>query len=130
MIRPLMERLGQIVTPRRAPQCELDEFSLWVYPRREVNRGGHRSPVLLMFHEWAAGGISGLTYVGLFWVEGNVGLSSDEQSKLESDLLIVFEDHKAVAILIARGKLRRVGTLPSDMLDDCPATSVDLGAWA
>lgn len=126
MIRPSTRRLGQIVTRRREP----DEFSLWVYPRREVNRGARRTPVLLMFHEWAVGGVSGLTYAGLFWTEGNTPVSDDERSTLESELLNVFEDHKAVAILIARGKLVRVGTLPSHMLDNCPKTCVDLRAWA
>jgi hypothetical protein len=114
--------------PDRAPSWHVPgSLSLWVYPDGHMNKGALHGPVVLLFHEWSAGGVWGLTCTGQFWVHiDNMSASRDE---LESEILGVFEDHQAVAMLIGRGKLKRLCELPDQVLEDRPRTSPLLGAW-
>jgi hypothetical protein len=133
-----MLRKVLIATWRRLTGAQLDRvplwhvpgsLSLWMYPNGPMEKGSHHEPLVLLFHEWSAGGIWGLTFTGHYWVHGNEVKSSRAPDKLEDELLGVFEDHQAVAMLIARGKLKRLGELPSQMLAHSPQTSAQLGVW-
>ena len=105
-------------------------LSLWMYPNGPMDKGSNHEPIVLLFHEWSAGGVWGLTFTGHYWVHSDEAYSNSRpRDKLEDEVLAVFEDHQAVAILIARGKLQRLGELPNHMLAQRPRTSAQLGAW-
>lgn len=100
-----------------------------MYPHGPTDKGRNHGPIVLLFHEWSAGGVWGLTFTGHYWIHSDEVKSSQSPEELEDELLGVFEDHQSVSLLIARGKLKRLSELPRQMLTDRPNTSPWLGAW-
>lgn len=116
-------------------------YSFWLLPGGNLDLGGPTfSPLIVLFHEWQEGDAWGLSLCGGYWMWIDGGPPRDEEgrkgsldggyySQLQNHVLCL-EDHRMVAALIERGKLKRIGELPDGIIERIiGAGRLDLGPW-